>query len=726
MENLQEIMENIHNDIDNYFLEDYQFPTDDKEINVVLDIEACPTGKKNEVLTYSIALMSCDNDSYKCYKYNNVSDFMNMLLNLQCEKVNIYVHNLMYDFKPFINCFIEEYNAIQVFDEIIEKELKNPFTQKKEKINFVKVDYMEKHKPNEYKVCLKKGQLYNATFYGNRIKTVDKRNKVHFVPITINWYDTLKIVPYTLQKCCSAFLNLDLPKDGLDYNKIRNQDDELTKEEKIYIYNDVFGLSNLVKKLIINGFEIDGKTIRYTKLTNSSQSLSDYKTTLLEDYNNKENTFSNENFLHEIEYSLFNTKFFKIDDDEQKKDILFKCVYPIQNYFVDRFIRQSYYGGLSTVNFDNVHKYEKYENKLGKVYDVNSLYPFIMKSRLLPYGNGVYNKKPYHTLKEDLKKLYPLYIQEITIQDFKIKKNKMAFVQVKGDSGFNGREVISENINIYGEKQEITLILCNPLIDLLFENYDVKSYKLGGHIAFRGANLLFENYLNFWGEIKKRSKGANREIAKLRQNALYGKFGTCGDNEIISITCDNGTFKLLNNHKTVVSDSIYVAMSSFITSYAKQYLVHAINKNYQNFLYCDTDSLHLFTDKVEGIEIDSKKYGAWDNELTFIDFKYIGSKRYAEKDIKTNKWIIKCCGLSDSVMQKVDDIETFENCEYDNKTLNKIKLYTSKNEDDVYYYKDKECTIKVKGLYKSKKSKIVKGGTLIVEQPYQLNGRRFF
>ena len=60
---------------------------------------------------------------------------------------------------------------------------------------------------------------------------------------TINFYDTYKLVPYSLKKCCKDFLGLDLGKDGLDYEKIRKQGEHLTTEEKIYIYDDVFGLS---------------------------------------------------------------------------------------------------------------------------------------------------------------------------------------------------------------------------------------------------------------------------------------------------------------------------------------------------------------------------------------------------------------------------------------------------------------------------------------------------
>ena len=87
-----------------------------------------------------------------------------------------------------------------------------------------------------------------------------------------------------LKKCCSDFLGLDLGKDGLDYEKIRKPGDQLTTEEKIYIYDDVFGLSYLVKALKIDGLTLSGKTFKFTKLTNSSQSLHDYKIMLLHDF----------------------------------------------------------------------------------------------------------------------------------------------------------------------------------------------------------------------------------------------------------------------------------------------------------------------------------------------------------------------------------------------------------------------------------------------------------
>ena len=77
----------------------------------------------------------------------------------------------------------------------------------------------------------------------------------------------------------------------------------------------------------------------------------------------------------------------------------------------------------------------------------------------------------------------------------------MYFLQVKDNEYFNGRELIKKNIDKYGNKVDIHLRLTNPLLDLLFECYNVKSYTLGAHIGFRGSYKLFDNYLKFWKEV---------------------------------------------------------------------------------------------------------------------------------------------------------------------------------------------------------------------------------
>lgn len=685
-------------------------------LNFAFDIEACAINNKSEMLTYSIALMSCDNDSDVCYWYNNVSNFNDMLLNLRCKEINLFAHNCLYDVKPFILDFVSRYGNNQKQDEIYTKKQWNEFEKWYEVLNFA---YGGKgnHKlnPYEYKLIMKDGIFYKltiATQFG-----------------LINFYDTFKLTPFSLKKCCSDFLGLKLGKDGLDYEKERTLQDELTEEEMTYIYEDVYGLSYLVKLLKINGIDLNGEKIRYTKLTNSGQALANYKLTVLEDYLNKQNGFSNTDVFDMVDTKLmkteFNTLMGKQNVEESLSNIIFEALFPLQPYFADAWQRHSYYGGLSAVEFDNVKKFSKKKNRNGIVLDVNSLYPFIMSSRLLPYGDGQYRDIPYKNMNEQYKKQHPLYIQDIVVYDLQVKKNKMAFLQVKDNKYFSGRECLKNNVKD-GKKVTLHLRLTNVLVDLLFECYHVKAYKLNGHMAFRGANNLFKNYIDFWSKIKQENEGALRAFAKLMQNGLYGKYGMAGASEITNFLNVDGVFTIEHTHEMITSNTVYLPMATFITSWAKQYLVEAINANYDRFMYCDTDSLHLYgtLDQVKGVEIGKKIYGLWDNEMCFEDFKYLGSKRYAEKNVKTHEWEIKCCGLTDEIMKKLDDISVFEMCEYSAKELAKMKYFTKDN--DIYYYKDKECTQKIKGLIKSKKSKIIKGGTIIQEQPYMINANNYF
>lgn len=700
-----------------------------KEMNVnnndilVFDIEACAIKNHTEMLTYSIAVMNCNEPTDIMYWTNNVSEFMDYLLNLNVKNVKLYAHNCSYDIKPFILDFTSRYNAKQRLPLLVEKDFVNIIDDitlpvKMESKDRAKLDLYE------YDLRVKDNIFYSLTIQSDICR--------------ITFLDSYKILPMSLKNACQGFLILELSKDGLDYNKERSLEDELTIEEYSYIYDDVYGLKYLIQLCCINGFEANGKHILFTKLTSSGQSLYDYTHTLKEDFENHQNSFEDYSEVYwYLENKLSNNNYYSLDDgksrdpqkmEDKKAKFIFNGLYPPMNPFNEDWLRLSYYGGLCTPHYENVEKYSKYKNKQGVVLDVNSLYPFCMKTFLLPYGDPIINNKPYLKMTESYKNNYPLYVQEITIYEMDIKPNKMPFIQVKNSPYFSQREILSTNKKD-GEYRTIKLRLCNPLLELLFENYNVKAYKLTSHMAFRGSHKLFENYLNFWADVKQNSKGARRVTAKLRQNGLYGKFGMNSNTSILKFENDNGVYKIVNTHEDYISNSIYIPMATFITSYAKKYLVEAVNNNYDRFMYCDTDSLHLFgtLDQVKGLEIDSKKYGAWDNELKFNDFIYISPKRYAEKDIDSGEWIIKCCGLSDDIMKQVSDLTIFTCCDNPKeikKLISKEEIFTKDN--DIYYYYDNKFSKKVKGVFKSKKAKIIKGGTDIQEQPYMITKTNYY
>ena len=707
------ILNEIHKNLNDYIVYNKLPPlTENKVESWVLDIEACPTDTTNsEVLVYSIAIMDCYNNNI-CYKYNNLNKVVKDLMSIKKE-VKIYIHNLSYDIKSIIMEYFRIYGNNKIT-------IKTKKCSELNKFKMCKNSYLKENskqvspKEGEYSYIINNNQFYRFNFG----KFIECR-------------DTLKILPFSLQKCCKDFLNLDLPKEDLDYNKIRKADDELTKEELIYIYNDVFGLSQLVRNFVLEGFNIDGKIIKMDTLTTSSLALKNYKETLFEDFNNIDNAFKNECFYHYVIDNISPNFYEPKTDEYTKKKHIFRSIYPSLSVAEFKYIKPSYYGGLCCVDFDNVEKFKDDTDRNGVVLDVNSLYPSMMISKLLPYGRGHISCKPYKCLNDNMKKTYPLYFQEIIIHDFKVKKGKMHWVQVKSNNNFNGREVLKENINKHGKKQSIHLTLSNVLLDLLFKCYDVKSYELRGCICYRGSYDLYKNYISYWSEIKKNNKGAIRQLSKLMLNSLYGKMGANIKTEETAIINKNDIFSIKHNLNTenLYRDGVYLPMASFITSYAKEFLVNAINSNRQYFMYCDTDSIHLkcTIDKVKGVTIHDKNFSCWDYEMDFTDYRYIGPKRYAEKDKITGKWIYKCCGLSEKILDKIDDIDIFIESEITKKEIKGLVYYTNPNEEkDVKVYLDKDCSIPIKGIIRNKKFKIVKNGSIAIDGIYIIKNTNFY
>ena len=107
----------------------YKRPLKEMYVNdndiLVFDIEACALNNHTEMLTYSIAVMNCNEPSDIMYWTNNVSEFMDYLLNLEVKNVKLYAHNCSYDIKPFILDFTSRYDAKQRLPLLVEKDFVN-------------------------------------------------------------------------------------------------------------------------------------------------------------------------------------------------------------------------------------------------------------------------------------------------------------------------------------------------------------------------------------------------------------------------------------------------------------------------------------------------------------------------------------------------------------------------------------------------------------------------
>ena len=717
-------MKDLNNILREKELNIYKFikPINELKLNnnstIVFDIESCGLENNTRALTYSIGVMKIKDCSDTMYWCNTVKDFFDAIFSdkNRGKHFTTVAHNCYFDIKPFLTYFLDNYSPKRLMPELIKEKVYDYSDRQTKTVNVLKPFNNKKDiNKNEcyYDILIKKNIFYSATFYCNNVKLVFK--------------DSFKIAPYSLQKCAKDFLGLKLSKGGLDYEKERSLDDELTIEELKYIYEDVFSLKYLVKLLIIDGVDMNGKKIIYDCLTNSAQSLKNYKETLLDDFINHKNAFENEDLRKEVDNILILNKFYSCKNNTQKANKVFRALFPELSIGLHNFLSKGYYGGLSMVDFKNVEKFSKLDNHNGIVLDVNSLYPSTMLEYMLPYGKCIVNEKPYKDLPDSFKKQYPLYVQEIEIEELDLKPNKAPFLQVKGSPYFNGKEALKNNKDEDGIRRKINVLLVKPLYELLFENYNINCFTEKRCFCFKGTKKLFQNYIEFWSKIKQENTGSLRAIAKLRQNGLYGKFGTSTLNTIEEYYSDDDKFSVEHTGIEYHGDNIYLPMSMFITGYARAFLVRAINNNHERFMYCDTDSLHLYgsLDEVKGVTIHDKNYSCWKHEASFIDFKYLGSKRYAEmikQEDDEYKWVIKCCGLNDKILNKIEDIETFEYSCISKKKLDLLMdkgiIFPGEDKEDIhYYYTDGS---KVKGIFKNKKSKVVKGGTLILEQPYIL------
>lgn len=332
----------------------------------------------------------------------------------------------------------------------------------------------------------------------------------------------------------------------------------------------------------------------------------------------------------------------------------FKHTCPNWRYFFpklsqedDEFIRRSYRGGISYAN-------PAFQGQVvgeGEVYDANSLYPSQMLLKPMPVG---YPR--YFTGKPDFGS-GKLFVVHFTCT-FKVKPHHMPMLQLKNNLMFNPREFLTQSDEI------VDLYLTTPDYQTFFEQYDVFDVTYIDGYYFEKATGIFDEFIHRFQKIKENNKGALRQIAKLILNNLYGKFGTNPVRWNKTPYLNNGKVSFLIEGMEEI-DPVYIPVAAFITAYGRRELVHNAQANWNRFLYCDTDSVHLLGRALpKDIKIDDKKFGYWKCESRFLRGKYLRAKTYAEDtiDYETPSAIalhtdIKCAGLPYEVKKtiKFDD-----------------------------------------------------------------------
>lgn len=398
---------------------------------------------------------------------------------------------------------------------------------------------------------------------------------------TVKIFDSLKKLPMTVKKIAQSF-KLKVLKGDIDYKAYRPVGHEITHDEYEYIYNDIAIIADALHIQFEQGL---------TSMTVGSDSMKSYK-----------------------------------DEDPER----FKMLFPAMTVEEDAIIRPAYKGGFTWLN----PRYRGVEVYGGEVFDVNSLYPAMMRHKMLPFGMHIHYEGKYI---EDSSR--PIYIQRIACE-FDLKEGHIPTIQIKGNARWLETEYLTSS---KGNVEE--LYLTNIDLDLFLEQYHVHEIHYIECWAYQAKTGMFDNFIDFWSKIKKKEEGGLRELAKLQLNNLYGKFATNPDvtGKHPEWLENHGKFRLFkyvaedNQEIKEYKDPVYAPMGIFITSYARELTIRTAQACYDRIIYCDTDSIHLegfgTPESIKDI-VHPKDLGMWAHESTFRRGKFIRQKTYLEESIK--------------------------------------------------------------------------------------------
>lgn len=442
---------------------------------------------------------------------------------------------------------------------------------------------------------------------GQFTTTISNMGKFYSIEVTwangvrTEFRDSMKKLPMSVASVAKAF-GYDEGKGDIDYHLPRPVGYEPTPEEIDYLRRDVQIVAKALREQIEQGM---------TRLTVGSDSLAEYR-------------------------EIMTAK-------------LFERFFPVLSDDMDAEIRAAYRGGFTYAD----SRFSGKRQGAGKVYDVNSLYPYIMYDRLLPYGTPeFFDGKPFST------KERPLWISSITFVA-KLKKNHIPCIQVKNNHLYLGTEYQTEI------SEPTTLYCTNVDWELWSKHYNITVISWNGGWAFTGETGLFNDYIEKWMHVKETTTGGMRQIAKLHLNSLYGKFATNPNVTSKRPVLENGVVKLvLNDPET--RNPVYTAMGVFITAYARQLTITAAQENYDTFAYADTDSLHLLTlEKPDNLEVHGSKLGAWACEGAFDEALYMRAKAYCEHMVedehgnRVDYYSVHIAGVPDNITRNLtlDDLD---------------------------------------------------------------------
>lgn len=602
----------------------------------VADFETTVYDGQESTEVWASAMADISDPSDNVFVFHSIDETLQYIQFLQ-EDVVLYYHNLKFDGNFWLWYLIHELHFKQGYEVIKEGEYTEYIMKKPREIANNEVVY----------VISDMGQWYTITF------------KYRGYKVTLK--DSLKLLPFSVRKIGKDFKTKH-QKLEMEYKGKRFAGCNITTEEIQYIKNDVLVMKEALLMMFSEG---------HNKLTIGSCCLAEYKRI--------------------VGWYDWETDFPRLDHIA-----LDPSEYGASN--ADEYIRKSYKGGWC-------YLVEGANDKIytdGTTADVNSLYPSMMHSEsgnVYPHGKPMFFKgEPPEKAK--LPNRY--YFIRIRTR-FYLKEGKLPFIQIKGNPRYKATEMLTTSdfkdrktgqyfkffYDKNGVKQDSVVELTLTCTDwvLMQEHYDLVDLEILDGCWFFARTGMFDEYINKYKEIKMTSTGAQRQIAKLFLNNLYGKLATSpiSSFKIAYLKDDESLGYQIQCAED--KEPVYIAAGSAITSYSRNFTIRAAQANYhganeRGFKYADTDSIHcdLAPDEIKGIKVDDNDFCCWKLESGWDKAIFVRQKTYIEHIVEENRkpiekpyYNIKAAGMP-------------QTC----KDLLNISLTGATKEDKEKYKNDKE------------------------------------
>jgi hypothetical protein len=408
---------------------------------------------------------------------------------------------------------------------------------------------------------------------------------------TYDFRDSIFLTPGKLKDLCKDF-KISQSKKEFDINEWAKNGYPITPEVKEYLKYDCISLYELLEK------------------------------------------FYSEFNVNDVKLTIASTAFNILLKDEKKRKAL--ANYISKEDEIE--IRKAYKGGRCEV-------YKRKGENLFK-YDVNSMYPFVMRNFLYPAGDmfRAINKREIDICINKFKNI------GIVKANIKAPYNHIPYL-VKKD------ETLNKLIAPIGTWADY--ITTFEYLEALKRGYEIDIIEA---YLYKKKENHFKSYVDNYYNIKKTSTGAKKQIAKLMLNSVYGKFAQKRTNDkivtlpyIIEKGLRISNFVPLGSKMYTKEETYYYdrrinpIQSIFVTAYARHILYEGIENIINQggeVYYADTDA--IITDiKLDNNKVSDTELGKWALETQIEKYIGIDAKLYICDDK------VKAKGIPSTEQQKL-------------------------------------------------------------------------